>query len=120
MRQQIHWMAYGHDTLWELSNWKIEDIEGFQPEKPGNYENIPGLSGRVLYDTDGRKIYACGGEVHEIVENGQKKWYWFGVDDLNRETMNENPGIHLYSSSDLYNWDYEGVMLNEDGVTRCV
>lgn len=107
----------GTIALWELSNWKIEDIEGFQPEKPGNYENIPGLSGRVLYDTDGRKIYACGGEVHEIVENGQKKWYWFGVDDLNRETMNENPGIHLYSSSDLYNWDYEGVMLNEDGVT---
>ena len=110
----------GTIALWELSNWKIGDVEGVQPEEPGepgSYDNIPGLSGRVLYDTDGRKIYACGGEVHEIVENGQKKWYWFGVDDLNRETMNEHPGVHLYSSSDLYNWDYEGVMLNEDGVT---
>ena len=110
----------GTIALWELSNWKIGDVEGVQPEEPGepgSYDNIPGLSGRVLYDTDGRKIYACGGEVHEIVENGQKKWYWFGVDDLNRETMNEHPGVHLYSSTDLYNWDYEGVMLNEDGVT---
>ncbi len=107
----------GTIALWELSNWKIGEIEGVQPEEPGSYDNIPGLSGRVLYDTDGRKIYACGGEVHEVVENGQKKWYWFGVDDLNRELMNEHPGVHLYSSSDLYNWDYEGVMLNEDGVT---
>lgn len=81
------------------------------------YDSIDGLSGEILYDTDGNRVYTCGGEVHEIVENGQKKWYWFGVDDLNRETMNEHPGVHLYSSSDLYNWDYEGVMLNEDGVT---
>ncbi|MCI8365123.1 MAG: hypothetical protein HFG34_09275 [Eubacterium sp.] len=110
----------GTIALWELSNWKIGDIEGVQPEEPGepgSYDNIPGLSGRVLYDTDGRKIYACGGEVHEVEENGQKKWYWFGVDDLNREAMNEHPGVHLYSSTDLYNWDYEGVMLNKDGVT---
>ncbi len=116
----IQFFDDGTIALWELSNWKIGDIEGVQPEEPGepgNYDNIPGLSGRVLYDTDGKKIYACGGEVLEIVEKGQKKWYWFGVDDLNRETMNEHPGIHLYSSTDLYNWDYEGVMLNEDGIT---
>ena len=116
----IQFFDDGTIALWELSNWKIGDIEGVQPEEPGepgSYDNIPGLSGKVLYDTDGRKIYACGGEVHEIVENGQKKWYWFGVDDLNREAMNEHPGVHLYSSTDLYNWDYEGVMLNEDGVT---
>ncbi len=107
-------------ALWELSNWKLGDVEGVQPEKPGepgNYSDIPGLSGRVLYDTSGNKIYACGGEVQEVLENGQKKWYWFGVDDLNPDKMNEHPGIHLYSSSDLYNWDYEGVMLKEDGIT---
>lgn len=107
-------------ALWDLSNWKLEDVEGVEPEGPGasgNYENIPGLSGRVMYDTNGNTIYACGGEVREFEENGQKKWYWFGVDDLNPEVMNEHPGVHLYSSSDLYNWHYEGVMLNQDGIT---
>ena len=116
----IKFFGDGTIALWELSNWKLGDIEGEKPEGPeepgesGNYENISGLSGRVLYDTDGRKIYACGGEVHEVEQNGQKKWYWFGVDDLNSEKPNEHPGIHLYSSSDLYNWKYEGAMYNEE------
>ena len=107
-------------ALWDLSNWKLGDVEGVEPEgpgAPGDYKNIPGLSGRVLYDTDGNKIYACGGEVREVEENGQKKWYWFGVDDLTPGVPNEHPGVHLYSSSDLYNWHYEGVMLKEEGIT---
>ncbi len=79
------------------------------------YDSIDGLSGEILYDTDGNRVYTCGGEVQQVEENGETKYYWYGVDDLNVGPgwQNNNPGIHLYSSSDLYNWKYEGVMYNE-------
>lgn len=81
------------------------------------YDSIDGLSGEILYDTDGNRVYTCGGEVHKIEENGETKYYWFGVDDLNPGAgwQNNHPGIHLYSSSDLYNWKYEGVMYEKEG-----
>ena len=81
------------------------------------YDSIDGLSGEILYDTDGNRVYTCGGEVQQVEENGETKYYWYGVDDLNVGSgwQNNNPGIHLYSSLDLYNWKYEGVMYNEAG-----
>lgn len=79
-------------------------------EEPENYDTIAGLSGEVLYDTEGERVYACGGEVHQVEEDGQTKWYWFGVNDLEIDGQKNHPGIHLYSSTDLYNWKHEGTM----------
>lgn len=80
------------------------------------YDSIDGLSGEILYDTSGNRVMACGGEVRQFTEDGVTKWYWFGVDDLEKaEGEQKVEGIHLYSSSDLYNWDYEGVMWDIEG-----
>lgn len=85
-------------------------------EENAQYDSIDGLSGEILYDTSGSRVMACGGEVHQFTEDGETKWYWFGVDDLEKaEGEQKVEGIHLYSSSDLYNWDYEGVMWNIEG-----
>ena len=82
-------------------------------EASRQYDSIDGLSGDILYDTAGNRVKACGGEVHQFTENGETKWYWFGVDDLEKaEGEEKDEGIHLYSSTDLYNWDYEGKIWN--------
>lgn len=97
-------------ALRELSNWKIE-IDGNGSggsDVPIRYDSIDGFSGEILYDTEGERVYACGGEVHQVEEDGVTKWYWFGVNDLESDGQQNNPGIHLYSSTDLYNWEHEG------------
>ncbi len=101
----------GTIALKKLSNWKLPALSDDQdPDVPKAYDSIDGLSGEVLYDTDGRRVMACGGEVHQVEEEGKTKWYWFGVNDLEEDGQKKNPGIHLYSSEDLYNWNYEGRM----------
>ena len=103
----------GTMALRNLSNWKLDGIvpeEPVVPPEPQEYDSIDGLSGEILYDTDGERVYACGGEVHQFTENGETKWYWFGVDDLEMDVQKKHPGIHLYSSTDLYNWKHEGTM----------
>lgn len=103
----------GTMALKALSNWKLDGTSSYEPEippEPQEYDTIDGLSGEILYDTDGERVYACGGEVHQFTENGETKWYWFGVDDLVENRQKDHPGIHLYSSTDLYNWKHEGTM----------
>ena len=77
-------------------------------EDTGKYASIYGLEDEALYDTEGQPIAACGGEVHQVIENGTKKWYWFG-EDMPRNTPTETTthSVHLYSSTDLYNWTKE-------------
>ncbi len=103
----------GTIALRKLSHWKLDGLRPEEPDVPsfpGTNDSIDGLSGEILYDTEGERVYACGGEVHQVEENGQTKWYWFGVNDLEDDGQKKNPGIHLYSSTDLYNWVYEGTM----------
>ena len=119
-------LAFSEDgtvNLKQTSNWNLKGIVHPEPTaSPGGqgYDSIDGLSGEILYDTEGRKVYACGGEVHQIEENGETKWYWFGVDDLDSDSQRDNPGIHLYSSDDLYNWEYEGIMDDNLGSDSCL
>lgn len=109
----ITFLDDGTVALKELSNWKLDDIvpeEPVTPPEPEGYDSIDGLSGEILYDTDGERVYACGGEVHQFTEDGETKWYWFGVNDLEPDGQENHPGIHLYSSTDLYNWKHEGTI----------
>lgn len=69
------------------------------------YSSISGVDGAQIYDTDGYKIQAHGGQVQKIGDT----WYWIGEDRSNGYTP--MPGIHMYSSKDLYNWKDEGVVL---------
>ena len=69
------------------------------------YSSISGVDGAQMYDTNGYKIQAHGGQVQKIGDT----WYWIGEDRSNGYTP--MPGIHMYSSQDLYNWKDEGVVL---------
>ena len=65
-------------------------------------------SGEVWYDTAGRPINAHGGGMllHESV------YYWYGsVRSADAPGEQMNGGISLYSSRDLYRWDYHGIVL---------
>ena len=73
------------------------------------YDFISGAAGAPWYDTNGNLIQAHGGQVLKLTVDGTPKWYWIGED----KTYGARPcgGIHLYSSSDLYHWDDEGIVL---------
>ncbi len=70
-----------------------------------DYVALPGASGtQAQFDTDGNSIQAHGGQIQKI----GKKYYWVGED----KSAGVYPiGVHLYSSTDLYNWSSEGVVL---------
>jgi hypothetical protein len=72
--------------------------------------------GQVWLDTNGNPIQAHGGGV--IYNQGI--YYWFGEDkggqtqlDLTKGFLHRMDviGIHCYSSTDLYNWKDEGIVL---------
>ena len=64
------------------------------------------VSGKVWRDTEGNVINAHGGGV--LYHEG--KYYWFGEHRPESGFVTEK-GINCYSSTDLLNWNYEGVVL---------
>lgn len=64
--------------------------------------------GDTWLDTEGQVINAHGGGFY--VENGV--YYWFG--ELKGQDGLARAGISLYSSTDLYNWRNEGLVLAVD------
>ena len=72
------------------------------------YESFrPGAEWR---DTSGQVIQAHGGQVVAAADHrGRRIWYWYGEDRSNGYF--DSPGVHVYSSSDLYNWKDEGLAL---------
>ncbi|MCI9082981.1 MAG: hypothetical protein HFI70_11960, partial [Lachnospiraceae bacterium] len=100
----------GTIALKKSSNWKLPALSDTEePDVPEAYDSILGLADKPLYDAKGQEVVACGGEVHQVDENGVKKWYWFGEDAPSDfvEGGNTARGLHLYSSTDLYNWTRE-------------
>ncbi len=66
--------------------------------------------GELWYDTDGNIINAHGGGIlyHQGI------YYWFGEYRYGREKSSHeraSPGVSCYSSIDLYNWTFEGIVL---------
>ena len=64
--------------------------------------------GEVWPDTDGKPIQAHGGG---ILISGNT-YYWYGED----RTPGNKTGVSCYSSTDLYNWKHEGVVLPNDAL----
>ena len=58
-----------------------------------------------MKDTNGVNIQAHGGQIQKL----GSKYFWIGEDKTN--DYKPCPGIHIYSSSDLYNWQDEGLVL---------
>lgn len=64
--------------------------------------------GNLWFDDNGKHINAHGGGIlfHENV------YYWFGEHKIKGKDGNlAMVGVHVYSSSDLYNWRDEGIAL---------
>lgn len=69
------------------------------------YTSFTGTSAERMYATNGEKIQAHGGQIQKIGDT----YYWIGEDRTNE--YRPMPGVHLYTSKDLYNWDDQGVVL---------
>lgn len=64
--------------------------------------------GELWLDNNDVHINAHGGGI--LFDNG--KYYWFGEHKTEGEGGNlANVGVHCYSSTDLYNWNDEGIAL---------
>lgn len=69
------------------------------------YSSITGVNGETLYDTNGNVVQAHGGQITKIGDT----YYWVGEDKT--YDYRPCPGVHMYSSKDLYNWTDEGLVL---------
>lgn len=87
---------------------KVRAVEDTDPEVT-TYSSFTGTAGEQMYDTDGNLIQAHGGQIQQLTVDGVTKYYWIGEDKTN--DYRPVGGIHMYSSTDLYNWDDEGVVL---------
>ncbi|TDD23477.1 hypothetical protein E1218_17745 [Kribbella turkmenica] len=66
--------------------------------------------GQPWLDTNGQVIQAHGGQVVPSTDHrGRRIYYWYGEDRSNGYF--DSPGVHAYSSYDLYNWKDEGLAL---------
>lgn len=81
------------------------------------------VNDRFWQDTDGNTIFSQGGGIFKFGD----KYYWYGVKYEEAEMYAENPrkyytssdvfvGITCYSSTDLKNWTYEGLVADPDDV----
>lgn len=64
-------------------------------------------SGEQWLDDKGSKISAHGGQV---IKGGDGRYYWYGED--NKTGYDLKTGMSCYSSEDLTNWTYEGIVLD--------
>ena len=69
------------------------------------YDSITGTNAARIYDNNGVAVQAHGGQIQKIGDT----YYWIGEDRTNG--YRPMPGVHMYSSKDLYNWTDEGVVL---------
>ncbi|MFI5751479.1 glycoside hydrolase family 43 protein [Streptomyces sp. NPDC051644] len=77
-------------------------------EQPVRYDSF--RPGQPWLDDKGEPIQAHGGQVVTSKgEDGKPLYYWYGEDRSNG--YYDSPGIHVYSSTDLYNWKDEGLAL---------
>lgn len=90
-----------------ILSWLAVTGEGKQEVKP--YTAFTGTNGEMQFDTDGNRIQAHGGQVQKLTVDGETKYFWYGEDKTNG--YRPVTGVHLYTSTDLYNWKDEGVVL---------
>ena len=67
--------------------------------------SFTGAEGVMMVDTNGVPIQAHGGQIQKL----GNKYYWIGEDKT--YDYKPCPGIHMYTSEDLYNWKDEGLVL---------
>ncbi len=73
------------------------------------YTSFNGTKSAPWVDNNGNHIQGHGGSVQKLMIDGKEKWAWYGEDRSMGYTP--MPGVHLYTSDDLYNWTDEGIVL---------
>jgi len=68
------------------------------------------VSGVPWYDTSGNRLVAGGGGF--LLDKGT--YYWYG-ESAKTDGTSEH-GVNCYSSTDLYNWKFEGVLLQQKDI----
>ncbi|MDO4285038.1 MAG: family 43 glycosylhydrolase [Eubacteriales bacterium] len=68
--------------------------------------------GQIWLDTDGKAIEAHGGSL--FYEDGTFYWYGENKDHTDGVSKVWTWGIKYYSSTDLYNWKYEGYLIEPE------
>lgn len=70
--------------------------------------------GTPWLDTNGVPINAHGGGI--LYSDAEQRYYWYGEHKLpgRSEAQRAGGGVHCYSSTDLYNWRDEGIVLSVD------
>lgn len=68
--------------------------------------------GQVWLDTEGKRIQAHGGSVMYI----DGVYYWYG--ENKEKTVGDGKywhwGVRCYTSTDLYNWEDKGLIIEPD------
>ncbi|HCA69627.1 MAG TPA: hypothetical protein DEP17_04210 [Lachnospiraceae bacterium] len=89
---------------------KLKEVYDTMIKKPYYTTFRPG---QVWKDTEDNLIQAHGGQVQRLTVKEKhtgkmvEKWWWVGED----KTQGCRGGICAYSSDDLYNWTFEGVVM---------
>jgi hypothetical protein len=79
-----------------------------QAASSGKYSSF--RPGDPWTDTADKAIQAHGGQVLTTKDaTGRTVYYWYGEDRTNG--YSSSPGVHAYSSYDLYNWTDRGLVL---------
>ena len=68
--------------------------------------------GKVWLDTNGKRIQAHGGSV--FYENGIYYWYGENKEKTTGDSDVWTWGVRCYSSTDLYNWEDRGLIIEPD------
>lgn len=101
--------VYGEDPMEAIANAPLTADGASVEKEPPRTAIHPG---RVWRDTHGKRIQAHGGAL--LYEDGT--YYWYG--ENKDRTDGKNPvwtwGIRAYRSTDLYNWEDMGLIIQPD------
>ncbi len=96
--------------LWTSNGGGNQRFTIVEPEGPVGPTYTSFRPGQSWLDTNGNVIQAHGGQVVPSTdEDGETIYYLYGEDRTNG--YHSAPGVHVYSSYDLYNWTDQGLAL---------
>src|SRR5690625_3895427 len=109
-RRSILAAALAGPPVVALSATAARAEDGESIENGGDPAPLPAFTpGEPWLDTSGNVIQAHGGQVVIGEDEQGSLYHWYGEDRSNG--YGESPGVHVYSSRDLYSWTDEGLAL---------
>ena len=106
------YMSVSNEQTEIVKNRFIELVSMKPKNKGQTHERASFTPGRIWNDTNGNPINAHGGGVIHV----DGVYFWHGEHKLPGRSEKEGAGggVRCYSSTDLYNWKDEGIVLSVD------